>query len=119
MSAEPVIAPDVNGPSGQVDLPVDDELAVLRADVERLRALVGPDEDSYVRLRMQLLGARDAAKGAEAALGQAIGQQRALEVEVARLRRNRVYFQRQVTTRGRRYTARIPLVGRLFDRLSR
>jgi N-acyl-D-aspartate/D-glutamate deacylase len=39
--------------------------------------------------------------------------------EVARLRRNRMYFQRQFTVRLRRYTAPIPVVGRLLDRLSR
>ena len=100
-------------------VPDDDEVVRLRAEVERLRALVGPSEDSYQKLKLDLLGARDAAIGAEAAVGQALGRQRALEAEVARLRRNRMYLQRQVTVRLRRYTARIPLIGRLFDRLSR
>lgn len=100
-------------------VPDDDEVVRLRAEVERLRGLLGPGEESYQKLKLDLLGARDAAIGAEAAVGQALGRQRALEAEVARLRRNRVYFQRRVTVRLRRYTARVPLVGRLFDRLSR
>jgi hypothetical protein len=100
-------------------VPDDDELVRLRAEVARLRELVGPSEESYQKLKLDLLTARDAVIGAQAELGSARGQQRALEAEVARLRRNRVFFQRQVAVRLRRYSARIPLVGRLFDRLSR
>lgn len=100
-------------------VPDDEELVRLRAEVDRLRELVGPSEQAYRTLKLELLAARDAVIGAQAELGTARGQQRALEAEVARLRRNRVYFQRQVTVRLRRHTARIPVVGRLLDRLSR
>jgi hypothetical protein len=41
----------------------------LRDEVLRLRALVGPDEKSYLQLKLDLLGARDHAIGAEAEAG--------------------------------------------------
>jgi hypothetical protein len=100
-------------------VPDDEELIRLRAEVDRLRELVGPSEESYQKLKLDLLTARDAVIGAQAEVGTARGQQRVLEAEVARLRRNRMYFQRQFTVRLRRYTAPIPVVGRLLDRLSR
>jgi hypothetical protein len=46
-----------------------DAEAGLRAEVERLRRLVGPCEQSYDDLRADLLAARDAAKSAEQAVG--------------------------------------------------
>jgi hypothetical protein len=51
-----------------------DAEAALRAEVERLRRLVGPCEQSYDDLRSDLLAARDAAKSAEQAAGELRGE---------------------------------------------
>lgn len=78
-----------------------DELAELRAEVERLRELVGPSEQSYVDLRQDLLAARDAAKGAEAAAGVLRGRLAEMEVHVVRARQDQEHFQRIVLARAR------------------
>lgn len=64
------------------------DLDALRAEVERLRALVGPDEAAYQQLRVDLWAARDAAFGAEMAAGELRGQVRILEGQLARAQRN-------------------------------
>ena len=74
----------------------DDELAELRDEVDRLRRLVGPSEQSYADLRQDLLAARDAAKGAEAAEGVYRGRVTELEVALARARQDQDHFQRVV-----------------------
>ena len=66
----------------------DDELAALRAEVLRLRSLVGPSETDYRKLHLDLLGARDHAIAAEARLGHFRGRIEALESENFRLRRS-------------------------------
>ena len=76
-----------------------DDHGELRAEVERLRALLGPSERDYVQLRLDLLGAVDAAKGAQAALGEAEGRCRVLEAEVARLQRSHRWLRREVMAR--------------------
>jgi hypothetical protein len=53
---------------------VDAEVGPLRAEVERLRRIVGPCEQSYDDLRADLLAARDAAKSAEHAAGELRGE---------------------------------------------
>jgi hypothetical protein len=53
---------------------IDAEVAALRAEVERLRRLVGPCEQSYEDLRTDLLAARDAAKSAEQTAGELRGE---------------------------------------------
>ena len=53
---------------------IDAEVAPLRAEVERLRRLVGPCEQSYDDLRTDLLAARDAAKSAEQTAGELRGE---------------------------------------------
>ena len=68
--------------------------ADLRAEVERLRALVGPSERAYQQLRADVLGARDAAKGAELASGVLRGRIAALEVELTRARQDQARLQR-------------------------
>ena len=73
-----------------------DDPAALRAEVDRLRALVGPSEQSYDDLRHDLLAARDAAKGAEAAAGVLRGQLAQMQVELARARQDQEYFQRML-----------------------
>jgi hypothetical protein len=74
----------------------DDDLAALQAEVDRLRQLVGPTEQSYFDLRQDLLAARDAAKGAEAAEGVYRGRVNELEVALARARQDQDHFQRAV-----------------------
>ena len=76
-----------------------DEMASLRAEVELLRALLGPSERDYVQLRLDLLGAVDAAKGAQAALGEAEGRCRVLEAEVAHLQRSHRWLRRELMAR--------------------
>lgn len=74
----------------------DDDMAALRAEVERLRQLVGPSEQSYADLRQDLLAASDAAKGAEAAEGVYRGRVNELEAALARARQDQDHFQRVV-----------------------
>ncbi len=74
----------------------DDDVAALRAEVDRLRQLVGPSEQSYADLRLDLLAASDAAKGAEAAEGVYRGRVNELEAALARARQDQDHFQRAV-----------------------
>jgi len=74
----------------------DDDLAALSAEVERLRLLVGPSEQSYADLRLDLLAARDVAKGAEAAQGVYRGRVNELEAALDRARQDQDHFQRAV-----------------------
>jgi len=71
----------------------------LQAEVDRLRKLVGPSEDDYVKLRLDVLAARDAAMGAEMELGAAKGSILALEANVVRLRRDHRWLRRAVVRR--------------------
>ena len=83
------------------------ELAELRAEVERLRALVGPSEQSYVDLQQDVLAARDVARGAEAAAGALRGQVAELHVELARARQDQDHFQRMVSYKLRSGAGRL------------
>ena len=74
----------------------DDAVAALQVEIDRLRTLIGPSEQSYVDLRVDLLAARDAAKGAEAAEGVYRGRVIELEVALARARQDQDHFQRAV-----------------------
>lgn len=96
-----------------------DELEALRAEVARLRRLVGPSEDSYVKLQVDLLGARDTAIGAEAELGLMRGYSHALETEVVRLRRDFVWMREQVVMRAKTLRDKTPFVGKAIGRLGR
>ena len=71
-----------------------EEVAVLRAEVARLRDLVGPDEVSYVKLRTELWAARDSAMGAELEAGTLRGRVQALESALVRATRQSRYLQR-------------------------
>ncbi len=93
-----------------------EDVDALRAEVERLRRLVGPSEESYEKLRLDVLAARDAAKGAEAALGNAEGYARSLEAEVVRLQRDHEWFRSEVIARLRRLR---PTLSSSISRLSR
>jgi predicted nucleic acid-binding Zn-ribbon protein len=93
----------------------DDDPAALRAEIDRLRELVGPTEQSYVDLRRDLLAARDAATGAEASAGVLRGRVAELEVELARARQDQEHFQQAVFGSAR--SARRRLAGALRARL--
>ncbi len=82
----PTEAPEAPGAS--------DELNQLRSEVQRLQALVGPSEESYRKLRLDVLGARDAAIAAEAELGYARGQVVSLESQLFQIRRDYYRIQR-------------------------
>lgn len=77
----------------------DGDLDALRAEIVRLRELVGPSERSYDDVRQDLLAARDVAKGAEAAAGVLRGQVAELQVALARARQDQEHFQRMVSNR--------------------
>ena len=71
-----------------------DGINELRSEVQRLRALIGPSEESYRKLRLDVLGARDAAIAAEAELGFARGQVVSLESQLFQIRRDYYRIQR-------------------------
>lgn len=105
--------------SGRLPFPLvatDGEFEMLSAEVSRLRALVGPSEKSYVQLQQDLLGARDAAIGAEAELGTVRGYNQALEAEVVRLQRDFEWFREKVVLRMKRWRPRSSLSSRLTAR---
>lgn len=79
----------------------------LRAEVERLRALVGPSEQSYLDLQQDLLAARDVARGAEASAGVLRGQVAELHVALARARQDQDHFQRMVLDQTRTLLGRV------------
>jgi hypothetical protein len=107
--------------SSTVSSPTDSaEIAQLRAEIDHLRELVGPSEESYVKLRLDVLGARDAAMGAIAETGQLKGRCAALEAQVARLTRDQIWFRDQVMLRLRDARHRAtPTLSRVVSRLSR
>jgi predicted nucleic acid-binding Zn-ribbon protein len=107
---------DEAGPERATDATPDAEIEALRAEVDRLRSLVGPSEESYEKLRLDVLAARDAALGAEAALGNAEGYSRSLEAEVTRLQRDQEWFRHEVIARLRRLR---PTWSKTIGRLSR
>lgn len=78
------------------DSEIDDDPAALRAEIDRLRELVGPSEQSYADLRHELLAARDAARGAEAAAGSLRGQMAELHVALNRAQQDQEHFQKTV-----------------------
>lgn len=95
------------------------ELRALQAEVVRLRALVGPSEESYEKLRADVLGARDAAIAAEAELGRARGRISALETDVARYRRDFILLRRLVIGRLAQVTNLLGLARRAVGMAAR
>lgn len=77
------------------------DVADLRREIDRLRALVGPSEQRYEELRAELQSAADTVKGAEAAAGVLRGRITELEVDLVRARQDQDQFQRIVTDRLR------------------
>jgi hypothetical protein len=97
---------------------VGDELAALRSEVDRLRALVGPSENDYRKLQLNLLGARDAAIAAEAEVGVQRGRNQLLETELARAQRDFLWLRERVVARAKMLRNRGPAVGRAVGRLT-
>lgn len=79
------------------------ELETLRAEVERLRDLVGPSEASYIKLKTDVWGARDAVIGAEAEVGMLRGRVRSLEAELTRAIKEQQWFKAEVINRLKGY----------------
>ena len=79
------------------------ELTQLRAEVARLRELVGPSEQSYVKLKTDVWGARDAVIGAEAECGILRGRVRSLEAELTRALKEQQWFKQEVINRLKAY----------------
>jgi predicted nucleic acid-binding Zn-ribbon protein len=109
----------VDQPSVQSGTQSGTEIAELRAEVARLRELLGPSEESYVKLRLDVLGARDAAIGAEAEAGRLKGYCKALEAQVARLDRDQIWFRQQVVMRMKNLRHSSPTLGKVVSRLSK
>lgn len=96
---------------------VGDEIAALTTEVERLRALVGPSEDDYRKLQLDVLGARDVAMVAEVAVGLERSRSQLLETELARAQRDFLWVREQVVVKAKSLRARTPgVVGRLTGR---
>ena len=75
------------------------ELIELRAEVARLRDLVGPSEQAYTKLKTDVWGARDAVIGAEAECGILRGRVRSLEAELTRALKEQQWFKQEVINR--------------------
>lgn len=108
--ATPVHSPTMSGS------PTDHDPAALQAEIDRLHELVGPSEQSYTDLRQELLAARDAVRGAEAALGVYRGRVAELEVGLARARQDQEHFHQVVvnTLRDGRRRVGLALRSRLL-----
>ncbi len=97
---------------------VGDEIAALTTEVARLRALVGPSEDDYRKLQLDVLGARDAVIAAEAEVGGQRGRNQLLETELARAQRDFLWMREKVVAKAKLLRARSPAVGRVAGRLT-
>jgi hypothetical protein len=75
----------------------------LRSEVARLRELVGPSEQSYIKLKTDVWGARDAVIGAEAECGILRGRVRSLEAELTRALKEQQWFKQEVINRLKAY----------------
>ena len=65
-----------------------------RSELDRLRELVGPDEQSYADLRDELAHARDAVRDAEAEAGRLRGMITEMRLELHRARQDQFHLQR-------------------------
>lgn len=99
--------------------PVDAEVAELRGEVARLRDLVGPSEESYLKLKLDLLGARDAAVASESELGRWRGYATSRDAEIVRLRRDYLFFRKQIMNRVRKLKRMTEAASRLMHQLLR
>jgi hypothetical protein len=94
------------------------ELEALQAEVEHLRTLVGPSEESYTKLRLDLLGARDAAIAAEAEVGRLRSRETELMVLMSGYERDFDWFREQIVKRMLRLR-QIRASRRIISRLAR
>jgi hypothetical protein len=97
----------------------DSDQESMHAELERLRAMVGPSEESYIELRLDVLAARDAVIGAEAEVGAQRAYVLALEAEVTRLQRDFEWLRVKVIDPLRRNVEVRPAVRRVVARLAR
>ena len=95
----------------------DSQTAALQSEIDRLRRLVGPTEESYEKLRLDVLGARDVALSAEAELGRLRGEVIRLTTHAARLERDHVWFREQVLRRISELRSRVLSLRKVLDRL--
>ena len=102
--------------AGMAENDVGDQLAALRSEVEHLRDLVGPSEDHYRKLQLDVLGARDAAITAEARVGAQRARIQVLETEVIRLQRDFLWMRERVVVKAKTLRDRTLAVGRLTSR---
>jgi hypothetical protein len=86
----------------------------LRAEVDRLRGLVGPTEASYADLRRELATASDLVRAAEAANGSLRGRVVELEFELARALGRQERFVPLVLGRVRTRLGRVVRIVRRF-----
>ena len=104
-------------PSGAQTSP-EVELEQLRKEVARLRELVGPSEKSYVDLKLDMWGARDAVIGAEAEAGILKGRIKTLEAELVRAVREQRWIRAEIIHRLRSLRMFHRQVLRLFVKVS-
>jgi multidrug resistance efflux pump len=78
----------------------DGGLAAMRAEIERLHDLLGPDECAYSELAADVEGARDAARRAEAEAGRLRGTIAEMQVQLVRARQDQERYQRLLTARS-------------------
>jgi hypothetical protein len=114
------MGPSVHSPPMAAD--VDADLAALRSEVDRLRALVGYPERAYRELREDVVAASEAAKAAELAAGELRGELAEVRTALARAERvdhqvRRVMSLPVYRTVSRAYRLGAQLRERVQDRL--
>ncbi len=95
------------------------EVDELKAEIERLQALVGPSEDSYEKLRLDVLGARDAARAAEIQNGVLRARVLQLEVAITGYERDFEWFRHNAIRRLQGLRRHVPTLRGLVRRAAR
>jgi hypothetical protein len=75
------------------------ESAALRAEVEHLRGLVGPDDRAYAELAADVSAARAAVREAEAEAGRLRGTIAEMQVQLVRARQDQERYQGMLAAR--------------------
>ena len=68
-----------------------------------MQEIIGPNEQSYIKLRTDMWSARDAVIGAEAEVGILRGRVRSLEAELTRAVKEQQWFKQEVINRLKGY----------------